>query len=94
MNERLDMDMADVLQANRRRTRARNAITATEIALDADRTSPRWQRLRGALCPEHGLRESLDEYADRIFVAIRNATGPGSAFPRQDARDRGQTKGA
>lgn len=62
------------------RHRKRAAVRAEKSMLNgpvakADRRDPMWQRLRGALCEHHGLLESLDEYADRLWFVIRNAKG-------------------
>jgi len=48
-------------------------------AAPIDRDSARWQRVRAALCPHHGLSIGLDEYADHVVAAIpQTTTGPGS----------------
>lgn len=52
-------------------------LTAVEL-VEADRSDTRWLRLRGACCEHTGLREPLDEYADRIYLTVAAATGGGS----------------
>ena len=61
-----------------------------------DRTSPRWQRIRAALCEHHGLPETLDEHADRVFALIPATTSPpgaGSTVEGPSAGTGRQTKG-
>lgn len=53
----------------------RRKRSAVAVVVDADRACLRWQRIRAALCPETGLREPLDEYADRIWLALNTLTG-------------------
>lgn len=62
-----------------------------------DRTSRRWQRIRAALCEHHGLDETLDEHADRVFALIpattTSPTGTGSTVEGPSAGAGRQTEG-
>jgi len=72
------MELADTIQAERARRGKPEPVPA-----NVDRATPRWQRIRGSLCPHHGLRNmTLDEYADLVVGAIATATAlAGASIP-------------
>lgn len=76
-----DRELADVRERERLPQRLRDL--ATVDALDtleppaADRTSPRWRRLRAACCEFTGGLD-LDTHADRIWLSLSNTTGHGA----------------
>lgn len=84
MSDLHDMELADTLERLHRK-----AASPPAAAPQADRTTERWQRIRAALCPFHGLTVSLDEYADLVWSAVSNATAP-AAGHRVTLRGRGQ----
>lgn len=68
MSDLHDRELADTLA----RDRDRHATREHRLALTVDRKTPRWERIRGALCPVAGIPESLDSYADNVVRALEN----------------------